>query len=86
MFASRLERRLTKAVKPVPQGFQGVTPYLVVEGADKLIDFLKQAFRAEETVRMPTPEGKVGHAEVRIGGSVGMGATPPRPSSGPCRA
>jgi hypothetical protein len=41
------------AVKPIPDGYHAVTPYLVVEGAAKLIDFLTQAFDAQETFRMP---------------------------------
>lgn len=60
------------AVKPKPEGYHSVTPYLVVDGADTLIEFVKQAFGAEETVRMGTPDGKVGHAEVRIGDSIVM--------------
>ena len=49
-----------------------MTPYLIVEGVAGLIDFLKQAFDAVETERMPGPDGKVGHGEVRIGDSVVM--------------
>lgn len=60
------------AVKPIPEGYRTVTPYLVVDGADRLIAFLKDAFGAEERFRMPTPDGKIGHAEVRIGDSVVM--------------
>ncbi|MGH8937106.1 MAG: VOC family protein [Acidimicrobiia bacterium] len=60
------------AVKPIPDGYHSVTPYLIVEGADKLLDFLKRAFSAEETVRMPRPDGSVAHAEVRIGDSIVM--------------
>jgi PhnB protein len=60
------------AVKPIPDEYHSVTPYLLVEGADTLIEFLKKTFGAEETVRMPAPGGKVGHAEVRIGDSIVM--------------
>lgn len=60
------------AVKPIPDGYRTVTPYLIVEGADKLLTFVKRAFGAKETVRMPGPGGSVGHAEVRIGDSVVM--------------
>ncbi|MGH2789141.1 MAG: VOC family protein [Actinomycetota bacterium] len=60
------------AVKPIPDGYHSVTPYLIVQGADKVIDFLKQAFAAEETVRMTAPDGSIGHAEVRIGDSAVM--------------
>jgi PhnB protein len=73
------------AVKPIPDGFHSVTPELNVQGAAKLIDFLKQAFGAEEIMRMPGPGGGVMHAEVRIGDSVLMLADamrdPPMPSS-----
>ena len=60
------------AVKPIPEGYHSVTPYLIVDGAGALIDFMKQAFDAEETVRMDTPDGKIGHAEFRIGDSIVM--------------
>lgn len=60
------------SVKPIPDGYNTATPYLVVEGASKLIDFLKQAFMATEIYRMTRPDGKVGHAEVKIGDSVIM--------------
>ena len=59
-------------VKPIPDGYHSVTPYLVVDGAAKLIDFARQAFGAEEMFRMPAPGGSVGHAEMRIGDSVVM--------------
>ncbi len=58
------------AVKPIPQGYHSVTPYLVVDGAAKLLEFLKQAFGAEETSpRMARPDGTIMHAEIRIGDS-----------------
>ncbi len=57
------------AVKPVPEGFHTVTPFMSAKGADKLIDFLKRAFGAEEVMRMPGPGGVVMHAEVNIGNS-----------------
>lgn len=60
------------AVKPIPEGYHTVTPYLVVEGAAGLIDFLKQAFDAEEIFRMPGPNDTIGHAEVKIGNSMIM--------------
>jgi PhnB protein len=56
--------------------YHTVTPYLVVPGVTQLIDFVKQAFDAEELVRMAQPDGTVNHAEVRIGDSrVMMGQT-----------
>lgn len=63
---------MTSNVKPIPDGFHSVTPYLIVEGVAGLIDFLKQAFDAVEKERLPGPDGKVGHGEVRIGDSVVM--------------
>jgi PhnB protein len=60
------------AVKPIPEGYHTVTPYLIVEGAQQLLDFLKQGFGATERFSMPGPDGKIGHAEVQIGNSVVM--------------
>ncbi|MGH2830881.1 MAG: VOC family protein [Actinomycetota bacterium] len=60
------------AVQPRPDGYPTVTPYLTVNGAAKLLEFVKKAFGAQEFVNMPTPDGKIGHAEVRIGDSVVM--------------
>jgi PhnB protein len=60
------------AVKPIPEGQHSVTPYLVVDGAAKLIDFLKQAFAGKEEHRSVRPDGSVMHAQVRIGDSVVM--------------
>lgn len=58
------------AVKPIPDGYHSVTPYLVVRGVAGVIDFLKQSFGAEEThPRMAGPDGRIMHAEVRIGDS-----------------
>lgn len=56
-------------VKPIRDGSHTVTPYLVVPGVAKLIDFLKEAFGAKETHRSTRPDGAVMHAEVRIGDS-----------------
>jgi PhnB protein len=57
------------AVKPIPDGYHTVTPYLTVKGADRLLDFVKSAFSAEETVRMDRPDGTIAHSEVQIGDS-----------------
>ena len=59
-------------VKPIPDGYHTVTPYLTVQGARRLIDFLKQAFDAKEDERMTRPDGTITHSEVRIGDSVVM--------------
>jgi len=58
-----------KRVKPVPAGYHAVTPYLSVRGAAEAIDFYKKALGAKELMRMPGPDGKIGHAEIRIGDS-----------------
>jgi PhnB protein len=60
------------AVKPKPNGYHSITPYLVVDGAASVIDFAKQAFDAQEVMRMSAPGGRVGHAELRIGDSLVM--------------
>jgi PhnB protein len=57
------------AVNPIPEGYHTVTPYLVVREAAQLIDFMKQAFAATEIQRMTSPEGRIQHAEVKIGDS-----------------
>jgi PhnB protein len=59
-------------VKPIPDNYHTVTPYLVVDGAAKAIDFYAKAFGATELMRMPAPENKIGHAELKIGDSVVM--------------
>jgi PhnB protein len=53
----------------IPDGYHSVTPYLVVDGAAKAIDFYKKAFGATEIMRMPDPKGRIGHAEMKIGNS-----------------
>ena len=62
----------TGKVKPIPDGYRTVTPYLVVRNAAAAIDFYKQVFGATERMRMADPSGKVGHAEIEIGDSVVM--------------
>ncbi|MGH7452061.1 MAG: VOC family protein [bacterium] len=64
------------AVKPIPEGYHTITPCLTVQGADKLIDFLKQVFAATEIERMTNADGTIKHAEVRIGDSVVMISEP----------
>jgi uncharacterized glyoxalase superfamily protein PhnB len=59
-------------VKPIPDRYHSVTPYLVVQGASTLIEFLKQAFEATEMFRMAQPDGTIMHAEVQIGDSIVM--------------
>ena len=62
----------TKATNPIPEGFRTITPHLTVRDAAGAIEFYKKAFGAEETVRMPSPDGKVMHSELRIGDSIFM--------------
>lgn len=57
------------AVKPIPDGYHTVTPYLIVKGAAKALDFYKQAFGAQELFRLAGPGGRIMHAEIRIGDS-----------------
>src|SRR2546421_5648107 len=60
-------------VKPIPDGFHTVTPYLTVKGGADAIEFYKRAFGAKERYRLPAPDGKtVGHAEIVIGDSIVM--------------
>ena len=59
-------------VKPIPEGYRGVTPYLFVRAAAQAIDFYKKVFGAIETVRMPGPDGRIMHAEIKIGDSIVM--------------
>ena len=58
-------------VNPIPDGYQAVTPYLIVSGAARALDFYTQVFGATEIMRMPGPNG-IAHAEIRIGDSVVM--------------
>jgi PhnB protein len=60
---------MSSSVRPVPEGYHSVTPYLAVDGAAEAIDFYKKAFGASEVMRMAAPGGKVGHGEIEIGGS-----------------
>jgi PhnB protein len=58
--------------KAIPAGFHTVTPHLVIRNAGRAIDFYKEAFGAKELFRMPGPDGKIMHAEVKIGDSILM--------------
>ena len=55
--------------KPIPEGYHTATPYLIIRGASDAIDFYKKAFGATELFRFPAPDGKIGHAEIKIGDS-----------------
>jgi PhnB protein len=63
---------MASKVKPVPKGYHNVTPYLIIDGAARALDFYKNVFGATERMRMAGPGGKVGHAEISIGDSVIM--------------
>jgi PhnB protein len=72
------------AVKPIPDGYHSVQPYLAVDDAAKAIDWYKQAFGATERFRMDGPGGTIGHAELQIGDSVLMLSDPfPQASTKP---
>jgi len=66
------EEFMAAKVKPIPDGFHAITPYLTVEGAAKLMDFLKQAFGAVEILRTTRPDGTIGHAQMKIADSFVM--------------
>jgi PhnB protein len=57
------------AVRSIPEGYHSVTPYLIVTGAASAIEFYKHAFGAKEVMRIPHPDGRVGHAELQMGDS-----------------
>ena len=60
-------------VNPIPEGFNSVSPHMVIRDASAAIEFYKKAFSAEEMCRMPGPDGKgVMHAEIKIGNSMIM--------------
>jgi PhnB protein len=64
----------SKPVKPIPDGYHAVTPYLIIgnDRASEALDFYTRAFGAKEVMRMPRPGGGVAHAEIRLGDSVIM--------------
>jgi PhnB protein len=72
------------AVKPIPEGYRTITPYLAVEDAAEAIDFYKRAFGAKERGRMHGPDGKIAHAEIEVGDSLIMLSDPfPQASTKP---
>lgn len=60
------------ATQSIPAGYHSVTPYLIIKGAAAAIDFYKRAFGAAELMRMESPDGRIGHAEIKIGDSAIM--------------
>ena len=63
---------MAEKVKPIPEGYHTVTPYLVMTGAAEAIEYYKKVFGATEVMRFPSPGGRIGHAEIRIGDSTIM--------------
>ena len=61
-----------KKVNPIPADYAGITPYLSVKGAADAIEFYKKAFGATEMMRLPNPDGTLGHAEIKIGDALIM--------------
>jgi len=60
---------MTSRVKPIPEGYHTATPYLIIKDAARAIESYKKAFGATELMRMAQPDGRIGHAEIRIGDS-----------------
>lgn len=67
-----MSMKASTAAKPVPDGYHTVTPYLIINGARKALEFYEEAFKAETHVCMEQPEGGIGHAEIKIGDSMVM--------------
>jgi PhnB protein len=63
------EKIMSKKVSPIPEGYNSITPYLIIKGAAQAIEYYKSVFGATEVFRMDQPDGKVGHAELKIGDS-----------------
>jgi PhnB protein len=74
---------MAKAKNAVPEGFHTVTPHLIMENAAEAIDWYKRALGAEEHMRAPGPDGKIMHAELRIGNSMIMLNDPMMNTKGP---
>ena len=60
---------MASTMKPIPEGYHSVTPYMICKGAAEAIEFYKKAFGAVEVMRMAGPNGQIGHAEIKIGDS-----------------
>ena len=60
---------MSDELKPIPDGYHSVTPYLIVDDAARAMEFYKRAFGATEVFRWEAPDGRVGHAEIKIGDS-----------------
>jgi PhnB protein len=77
---SKRQEDIAMGTKKVPDGYHSVTPYIVCDGVSDVIDFITKAFDAKEITRMARPDGKVMHAEVKIGDSFIMFGEPLEPS------
>jgi PhnB protein len=64
-----MEDAMAQNVSPIPASYHAITPYLCVKGATRALEFYQKAFGAREIMRMPGPEGTIGHAEMQIGDS-----------------
>ena len=83
---AKAKRPKVKQVKPIPEGYRTVTPYLTLRNGDRAIDFYKRAFGAKELMRMPGPDGKsIMHAELKIGDSIVL-LSDEAPDMGSCRS
>lgn len=60
------------AVRAIPEGYEGITPYLIVHDGAAALDFYAKGLGAEELMRMPTPEGRIAHAEMKLGKAIFM--------------
>ena len=67
--SKKIVTKRKKKVAPIPKGYHSIIPYLIINNAAKAIDFYKKAFGAKEVCRMERPDGKIGHAELKIGDS-----------------
>ncbi len=63
---------MAQKVKPIPEGYRSLTPYIVVSDCAKSLDFYKRAFGAVELGRFPAPDGRIAHATIKIGDSIVM--------------
>lgn len=67
--SKKVVKKVAKKVQAIPKGYSTVTPYLAIQGAAQAIDFYKKVFGAMELMRMPAPQGKLGHVEIKVGDS-----------------
>ncbi len=83
---AKTKRPKVKQVKPIPEGYRTITPYLMLRNGDRAIDFYKRAFGAKELMRMPGADGKsIMHAELKIGDSI-VFLSDEAPDMGSCRS